>query len=808
MINTSNEYKEKIRRNRIFLPAATITLADRDSTVLKLTKTDFMINGISISDGTSDNDKFTIGGAIINSLQVSLNNFDGKFSGYDFTDAVISHSIGLQLSKTEERFNKGVFTVDESVTSGSVINIVAYDYMKKFDTEFSNIVINFPCTNLQLLQAVCSYCGVNLATMKFLNSDFIINTRFDDKAITCREIVSWIAQMAGCFARCNTDGALELKWYDIGATESTDSIDGGTFDTTTKVSYQIGDDADGGDFAFSETTDYDGGIFTDMNRYHHIYSLHSETIGTDDVVITGVQVKAKGDTSDDGETVLFGFSGYVIEISDNPLIQKNAATTIANSVGAKIVGMKFRPLSISTLSDPSIEAGDMVYISDRKGNSYLALISNLSYTIGGYEKISCDAETPSKNSSKRFSASTKAVIEARKLSSSALKDAKEYADQLFKDINTQVEDINTAISGINTLITIDVADNIISESEKASIRMQLQNIEKEKLEADAEYHDLYNNMSLSGTAKTNLANAYADAFVNSSSKYTLLLTSIDNLLKAASVPQLNVEIQTYYVAYSNYKTSISVYTVAISNATLAIGNTYVDGKINSYDMAVQQLTSLISQGFGMYTTQETQVDGSTIYYLHNKATKEESDTIWKLTSQGLLVSKDGGTAWAVDKLGNALFNTIQTRGISFDWAQGGTLKLGGADNTNGYLELRDTSNAIVQIMDNTGTKHYKNDTLRMVLDDDNLVFYDINGVMVGEIIADDSIHNAGQQNIFGLYGNLSMPTNLIRIKFPKVIIESYNGTSSSFIIMEDGLVSISGDNGVYIENTYFPHKSE
>ena len=118
-------------------------------------------------------------------------------------------------------------------------------------------------------------------------------------------------------------------------------------------SYTTGDNLDGGNFTdYSSGDNIDGGNFDNMDRYHHIYALSSATIATDDVVITGLKVKAMGTESDYGETVMYGSDGYVIEITDNPLIQEGQAATIANSVGAKIVGMRFRPMSIKCIIRP------------------------------------------------------------------------------------------------------------------------------------------------------------------------------------------------------------------------------------------------------------------------------------------------------------------------------------------------------------------------------------------------------------------------------------------------------------------------
>lgn len=400
MINTSNEYKKYIADSvdstlpRYFTAKATITLAD--STVLNITDKDIVVKGLRISDSTSASGSFQIGSAIINQCTLVLNNIEGKFNDYDFTDAVIRPYIGLKLSETTEWIPKGVFTVDEPTVASSIVSLVALDNMNKFDTPFSKVSISFPCTTLQLLQAVCLHCGVSLATVSFLNNNFIIERRPDDEATTCREIVSWIAQLSGNYARCNYNGALELKWYDY----FPNVLDGnGETDVETDV-------VDGN----GATDIIDGNAPV---NYHHIYALGSSTIGTDDVIITGIQVKAMGTKEDYGETVLFGSPGYVIEITDNELIVENTAATIANSVGAKIVGMQLRQFEGTALTDPSREAGDIAYLTDKKQNTYQILLSGVDFEFGSLDKISSDAETPSKNNSTRYSSETKAIVRAR-----------------------------------------------------------------------------------------------------------------------------------------------------------------------------------------------------------------------------------------------------------------------------------------------------------------------------------------------------------------------------------------------------------
>lgn len=436
MRNTSNEYKEYVTGNNLprnFTAKATVTLID--NTVLHIAEEDIVVKGLKINDSVSPGGSFQIGSAIINQCTLMLNNVEKKFNEYNFADAIIIPYIGLRLNQTIEWIKMGIFTTDETTVASSIISLVALDNMNKFDTPLSELDITYPITAFNLLYEVCLHCGVYLNTLNFANKDFVITRPLDDEATTCREVVAWIAQISGNFARCNVDGALELRWYDIGAFEQSDSLDGGKFDNTDSESYQTGDNAEGGSFTnYNSGDNIDGGTFINMERYHHIYELNQAVIATDDIIITGIQVKAMGTEEDYGETVLFGSKGYVIEITDNPLIIENTASIIANSVGPKIVGMKFRPMTVNALADPSREAGDVKYVS-HKNNSYIGCITSIAHTVGSQDAILCDAESPSKKQSVRYSPETKVIIEAR------------------KEVNRQLTAYDLAVQQLNGLMT-------------------------------------------------------------------------------------------------------------------------------------------------------------------------------------------------------------------------------------------------------------------------------------------------------------------------------------------------------------------
>lgn len=127
-------------------------------------------------------------------------------------------------------------------------------------------------------------------------------------------------------------------------------------------------------------------------------------------------------------------------------------------------------------------------------------------------------------------------------------------------------------------------------------------------------------------------------------------------------------------------------------------------QLSVYDKQMQLLTKLMSQSLGLFKTEQKQEDGSIIYIMHNKADLNSSNIQWKMTANGMAVSNDYGKTWkaGIDKDGNAIFNIMSAIGINFDWAHGGTLTLGGENNTNGKQYVKDANGKILITLDNKG----------------------------------------------------------------------------------------------------------
>ena len=136
-------------------------------------------------------------------------------------------------------------------------------------------------------------------------------------------------------------------------------------------------------------------------------------------------------------------------------------------------------------------------------------------------------------------------------------------------------------------------------------------------------------------------------------------------------------------------------------------------QLSNYDKAVQNMNMLASNAMGLYRESEKQSDGSEIYYQSNrpitknssgKCQFEAGSVVYKMTGNGFFVSTNGGKSFTsgFDSNGNAIVNVLSAIGITFDWARGGTLSLGGDGNVNGKLVVYDSSGKQVGKWDKDG----------------------------------------------------------------------------------------------------------
>lgn len=414
----SSEFIRRLQDNSTLSAKGSIEFAD--GTRLTLSGDDFC--SVSVEQASSSSGSFDIGAAVIGQLSCTLNNYDDRFSEYDFEGAVISVWVGTTLpSGNEEWVKLGVYHVDRPDSYSGQITVTALDSLSLLEKDYAEGTVTWPCTLQQLADAGCRVCGLINDTAAIPNGSYSVKSAPDLEDASWLDVMGYIAQASGTFVRATADGHVAFSWYDTRYFESEDWLDGQSFDDASP--YASGDSADGGTLSdYSSGDSADGGAFANM-KAAQINRYSSFTVFTDDVVVTGVSATAqnqvvvgedgKETNGEDGETALFGSEGYVLSIEDNPLILYGQAATVASQVGARVVGMRFRPFTCDAVVDPSIEAGDAVVVFDRKNNRYMSYVTSTSLSVNGSETIECSAKSTSRNSADKASAATKAVVKAR-----------------------------------------------------------------------------------------------------------------------------------------------------------------------------------------------------------------------------------------------------------------------------------------------------------------------------------------------------------------------------------------------------------
>lgn len=114
-----------------------------------------------------------------------------------------------------------------------------------------------------------------------------------------------------------------------------------------------------------------------------------------------------------------------------------------------------------------------------------------------------------------------------------------------------------------------------------------------------------------------------------------------------------------------------------SDSTKAIvaARKMVKKETSAREDAMKRLNERINSASGMYSTDVKQADGSTIRYLHDKKTLEESSNVVKITSDTIGFSTDGGKTYpyGVTVDGETITRLLYAEGINADYINAGTL---------------------------------------------------------------------------------------------------------------------------------------
>lgn len=433
MRNLSTEFKEQQNSgNRNYLKYADFTFTD--GSTLSITDKDLWSNGFKFEDAVSQSGSFDIGAAIVNKLTLQINNFSGKYTDYIWDGARVVCYIGLELSTGIEKIRICTMTVtDAPYQSTAIISLTCEDSMRLFDRDYSESKLTYPATRLQIIQDACEVCGVTLQSTRFDNDDFVIQNRPDDSSITFRQVIAWVAQMGCQWAKCDEYGRLCFGWYEREVPDN--------FYDLVETPWK---DVEGNDIL--DTTGEQ--IITIMQTGITAIQTNGFTPWLYDLEITGIKVTeyVENSSQNEAKTYQSGKSGYVIEISDNKLIQEGTGEEICKIISDRCVGMKFRPFSTGALTNIAWEAGDTIAISDRNGKQYKSYLTSVTLNPGAFEQLECSAKSASRNKQKQYSLNQQIQAENNK----NLRDERTAREKALEELSQRLAESSGTYTTVET----------------------------------------------------------------------------------------------------------------------------------------------------------------------------------------------------------------------------------------------------------------------------------------------------------------------------------------------------------------------
>lgn len=348
MYKVSQEVKNLFNKNYIQVADITVNGVNESFSVAE---NEIVQGSLSIDRYSVSNSKIEVGSAVAAELTLKLKNDDGKYDNTVFEGAEVFVKIGIKKWDAHRWENAvihwipcGYFTIDEPPRALSTITISALDRMILFDKTVDISKLSFPMTVADLLNKICTICGVTLATdiTRLPNKDYQITAYPEGQDLTYRTLLQWCAALTGTCAFMNYDGNLELKWY--------------------------------------EQTDL---TISPSERYN-------SDIQENDVAITGIYFKDAANTE-----YIAGTDDYCLDLSSNGLLQDNVQVVL-DTLYVSLKGFSYRPYTATIKSAPYIYPMDMIHYEDAKGEVHDTIITNVTFGMNLSTSIAGKGETTQK----------------------------------------------------------------------------------------------------------------------------------------------------------------------------------------------------------------------------------------------------------------------------------------------------------------------------------------------------------------------------------------------------------------------------
>ena len=290
------------------------------------------------------------------------------------------------------RTKVGIFYAEKPTrTKRNSYKVTAYDTMSKLDADFSGWLranqAQFPKTIWQLVQLACQRAGVALASSSLpINGSYSVQAFYADD-LTCRQIISWAAEAAGCYAHMNADGKLQFLTYADKRSTAKITPDGASSSTAyyaDSLSYEDYTVKAIEKVQIRQSSDDVGVIYPDSTTATNTYAVQGNLLLT-----TGTEANLK---------------------------------TVAQNLYNVLKSVTYTPCKVSVPSSSGLACGQIVHVKDARGREFDTYLMSATISSG--------------------KASFESVGSASRESSSAVN------SQSYKNLTGKMLEIKTSVDGL------------------------------------------------------------------------------------------------------------------------------------------------------------------------------------------------------------------------------------------------------------------------------------------------------------------------------------------------------------------------
>lgn len=284
------------------------------------------IKNVKFTGGSEGEDDFSLGSTVSQYVTVTMS-CAGAIEGKEFL-----LQIGMDIDSVEEYIPIGYFTAGKSSKNEGQIEFTAYDRMMQTERPFS--MDGTTTDTISVLKKIEEITKVPVVTSGLSSISMSV-----PKGYSCREVLSYVAQMYASFAVCNRQGQIEIHTYE------------------------------------------DSKYTVDTGRYWDNFE-HNDYLFTVDKLTCYTGQDKDGNSI----SILSGSGARTISFS-NPFMTQS----VLDNVFQKLKGFSYMPGSLKLLGDPRIDVWDIITVEDLSGESYKVPVMKLEWEYDGGLTYSIEA---------------------------------------------------------------------------------------------------------------------------------------------------------------------------------------------------------------------------------------------------------------------------------------------------------------------------------------------------------------------------------------------------------------------------------